>query len=186
MKNRGLYIVCRILNWVLPILILCNVENEKFPFLNVFGYYVLFMYVFYFGARMLFEHTRSRWLYEVWIFIFAGAAIRALVTNDLWVINLIVTGFGLSTDGSDISLGDKTICIAFCVFVILSKIIALIYQTKEYRAGADERRENLLNEKIEVAEYAVDVAKTSAESSAAKARLRRALHHKERWDQRND
>lgn len=186
MKKGWLYIICRILNWVLPILMLINLESEISPFLELFGYYVLFMYVIYVCTHMFFAKRRSRWFYEIWIFVFAGAAVHALITNNLWIINLGVVGFGHSTDGIAITLNDKVICIAFCVLVMLSKIITLIYQTKEYRAGADERRENLLNEKIHGAEFKMEIAENTEELSSAKAKFERAIRKKERWEQTKD
>lgn len=197
--NKGwLYVVCRILNWVLPIVVLpifcyiceilsprvvergetiVRVYNEE-TFTFVFLYFIL-MYVVYGITRRKWKYTRSRWFYETWIFVFAGIAIYSFLSNNLFCFNFYF--FIGAADEITLGFGPRVMGIIFCILICLSKIVTLTCQTEKYKAGSEYRYENLLDQRVEDAAYKVEQAKDNVERGIAEANLERAKAERDHW-----
>lgn len=171
MKKNTLYQICKIANWALPIIFLMyltdgftdvNYDTSK----GLCGSIILIAYFVFVITRFRGKDTRSRWTYQIWIFLGYALAIYIVLKPESVI---------------QIALFEKIIIVLFSILAILSKSVSMIFETNEYKMNADIRYENLLDEEVEFATYEYERAETIKDKKRAEMELERAKLARERY-----
>jgi formate hydrogenlyase subunit 3/multisubunit Na+/H+ antiporter MnhD subunit len=170
--KKILNIICTIINWIIPFIILINTDklNGGFTFYVTIGYFAFSVCWF------IWRNSRSRFTYQ--IFFFAGYIIglyNILSSNDT------VFESCLHESSSSVSAGAKVFMVSICIIAFASKIVKMVLTTGDYREGATSRHNNRLDDKVYSATYEVEHARTIDERKRAEARLERAKLDKEKY-----
>ena len=170
--NKILYRICKVINWIIPFLIILLGEKlyTGYSLFVLIGYLAFAVFWFWWST------TRSRLTYQ--IFFFTGHIIglyNVLTRNDT-----IFESMG-NYSSVDVALGTKVIIVFISVIAFASKIITMIAETSEYYANSKNRHNNRLDEEVYVAIGEVERARTLREKQIAEAHLEEAKLNKERY-----
>lgn len=175
--KKILYRVFKVINWVIPFVLLfiwsSSWGEEDAYCMIIFVSYLLFVVLW-----LLYSHSRSRWLYQIWIFVgFIYAEYSMFSVKD--TLPEILEG------SIEKTTSEKIILTLIAAVALISKIFTMMYETKSYKAGAGIRHNNKLDDQVNSAAYELEHAKTTEEKWKAEARLERAKLDKKRysWDE---
>lgn len=178
MKKNALYYICKVLNWVIPVAMIfsCYVMLSMNPYLNCCVAYIVIAYAaFWFIKYWGYGRGGGRTLYN--LCAFAGSVITMYIVLDDEVC-IFETIFSDPISATSFA---KTIITALCVTAIVSRLITLIFETKEYNEGAQERYEERLDADVLDATDRVQHATDYQEEQRAMAQLEAAKVRRDRY-----
>lgn len=146
--KKGIYVICKILNWVLPgLLFYFAGYSEQFyyndgvvEYFTVMGY--LFMYIgfLFFKIRGMIR-GQDRELYE-WIPIVGNVIVMILLYVYIWPSSRVHEVYSSQQDFKTIYFNYnlfKFTLMPFVVAIIANRIYCLKYETTKYEAGSKQR-----------------------------------------------
>lgn len=177
MNPKLLYNVSKILNWVSPILLLMCSTLLSEEAISPYQIYIVLGYGLYAFMKGMYKSAgRGRMTYEIWIFVGLLISEYILLTDE---VTIWETAFLVCYTNE--SLFIRVLLTIICIITILSKAFTLIYETKEYRANADEREELRLEYDVECATLLVEKARSGEELRQAEMKLERAKLKREQY-----
>lgn len=172
--KKSVYILCKIGNWLLPLIIMAVPGILKYDYDYIWCIYL--GYILFGILWFMFSTTRSRLLYQSPIFIGYLIFMYNIYASDETIFEEI-----LNINSYNATVGEKIIMTAFCIIVFVCKIYTMVYETKDYNDEAAWRHNNRLDDKIYSATYELEHARTAEDKRRAEARLERAKLDKERY-----
>lgn len=172
--KKSVYILCKIGNWLLPLIltvIAVTLNNEYDYIFCIYLGYILFGILWF-----MFSTTRSRLLYQSPIFIGYMVFMYNTYASDETIFEEM-----LNMNVYNATIAEKIIMTAFCIIVFACKIYTMAYETKDYNDDAAWRHNNRLDDKIAAATYELEHARNAVDRQRAEARLERAKLNKERY-----
>lgn len=173
-KNRKIYSICKVVN-VLIYFIVCVVwifslssgKDDITGYISI----ISLAYTAFIMLRRWYKNSRSRWLYQIWIFlgyIYAEYCMFFPTKEEFLENGNLVVG------SIEASIYHKIILTLLVIIALGSKLYTMYYETDDYRADAIWRRSNRLDEEIYKATYELEGARSTLERQKAYAKLQRA------------
>ena len=172
MKKKIFYYLCKALNWIVPFVIILNTTKIN----NGFHFYVMIGYIAFIIVYFIWSHSRSRLLYQSCFF--AGYILGLI---NIFTVNDTALELAINATSSTTTVEEKIILVAITAVAFTSKIITIIFETKDYNADYAWRHNNRLDDEIISATRDIEFARTAEDKRKAEARLERAKLNKERY-----
>ncbi len=166
------YYLCKAINWIIPLVIAINLSKIN----SGFSTYVCFGYIAFAIVWLLYSSSRSRLTYQSCFFAGYILGLINIFTDNDTVLESVINATSIT-----MVIGEKIIIVAITAVAFTSKVITMIFETKNYNAEYARRYNNRLDDEIISATYDIEYARTTAEKQRAEARLERAKMDKERY-----
>ncbi len=170
--KKVFYYLCKAINWIIPIVLVINRSKIN----SSFGAYVCLGYIAFGIVWFWFAHSRSRLTYQSCFFAGYILGLINIFTDNDTVLETVI-----KATSSTMGVEEKIIMVAITAVAFTSKIITMIFETKDYNADYAWRYNNSLDDEIDAATYDIECARTTADKQRAEARLERAKLNKERY-----